>query len=385
MNKFPYKHISVLIMPTDFCNMNCIYCFNERRTSVRKKIMTMETVEKIFKIIIPYYEEIYFIWHGGEPLSMGKNFYENVLALQKEINVKGAVIRNSIQSNLTLVNEELARFLIQNDFHIGSSFDGTQNELTRHNSRRILDGHEQIKKYGGSNGFICVVQSKNINHLIEDYEWFKRNNMNYTLNLYMAKYPYEGNELFVPADQAINRVCEFYDYWMFDQKCNIRISYFDEFLNYILFKRKSICCYKSCLGKHVGIHYDGSIYCCNRDFPEEYCFGNIYDYSDIHECFESQGFQNMLVDAIARRTRCKDKCELYEFCTGGCNSSALMGGNLRENNEYVCRILTAVYKHILEQVTLWMTRTETEINKMLNPNISEKLVKYKNNLEHPVM
>lgn len=104
---FPYKHISVLVMPTDHCNMNCVYCFNGRRTIQGEQLMSEETLTKMFEIIIPAYPEIRFIWHGGEPLLMGKEFYERMLEIQRRINTRGAKIKNSIQSNLTLMTNKI--------------------------------------------------------------------------------------------------------------------------------------------------------------------------------------------------------------------------------------------------------------------------------------
>ena len=48
MKNFPYQHISVLILPTDYCNMDCIYCFNSGKTDLSHEKMPLETVEKIF-------------------------------------------------------------------------------------------------------------------------------------------------------------------------------------------------------------------------------------------------------------------------------------------------------------------------------------------------
>lgn len=364
---FPYKHISVLVMPTDHCNMNCIYCFNGRRTNQDAQMMSEETLTKMFEIIIPAYPEIRFIWHGGEPLLMGKGFYEKMLEIQRSINTKGARIKNSIQSNLTLMTNEMAEFLVSNDFHIGSSFDGTTNEETRHNSNRILAGHEEIKAAGGHNGFICVVQSRNVDHLIEDYEWFKKHEIGYTLNQYLTSLPYDQDPLFVPAEKYVSRICEFFDYWMQDTSCNIGVSIFEVFLDYILLNQKSLCTYNSCLGKHIGVHFDGKIYGCNRDFPDKYCFGSVYDYSDIRQCFFSDGFNNLLMKAIERRSYCKSHCNYFEFCAGGCNSWALAGGNIAQPNEYFCTTMIPIYEHIKQKVSPLATLSREQLDKSCNP------------------
>lgn len=371
MINFPYKHLSVLIMPTDYCNMNCVYCFNGRKTNTEKKVISLETLEKIFSITIPFYDELKFIWHGGEPTSMGLDFYKAAIEMQKKFNSKNVKITNSIQTNLTLLDEDFVHFLIDNDIKIGSSFDGTQNHLTRHNSDKILAGRDLVVKNGGRVGFICVVQSKNIDCLIEDYKWFKKKGINYTLNPYLSAPPYENDELFVSPKHYSKRICELFDFWAMDSECNITISYFNDFINFILFGEKSLCCYNSCLGKHVGIQYNGDIYNCNRDFPQECSYGNIYDYTDIRDCFASKGFENMLTASIERRKNCIESCDLYNFCNGGCCSAAFTGGNMAKANKHFCTIITSVYHYIENRLEEFKTKTPA------NNELAKKLEKYK--------
>ncbi len=366
MNQIPYKHLSVLVMPTDYCNMNCVYCFNGRKSNLEQKKMSDDTLQKLFEITIPHYPDVRFIWHGGEPLSMGMEFYKKVIQLQNKINTGNTIIRNTIQTNLTLLDKPFAEFLVAHQFRIGSSYDGITNDKTRHNSDKILASHRLLRECGGNNGFICVVQSQNIDHLIEDYENFKSMKIGYNHNIYMTSNP-EQDPLFIPADHYIEKMCQLFDHWMYDTKCNISLSYFETFLKFILQHRKELCCYNSCMGKHIGVHYDGQLYGCNRDFPLEYSFGNIHDYEDIHECFNSDGFNNLLKAAITRRNHCKETCNIFDFCSGGCNSVALMGGDIASCNEYVCKITREMYQYIEKQLEPWKMEDETTKIEQLNP------------------
>lgn len=374
----PYKHINVLIMPTDYCNMNCVYCFNGRRTAKEKNVMSTDTLRKIFLSVIPYYHHVRFIWHGGEPTSVEIDFYRNAIKMQNEINQYDTVIENSIQTNLTLADEEMIRFFLEHDFHIGSSFDGTANDLTRHNSEKILAGRERVIRCGGRVGFICVVQSKNVDRLIEDYEWFKSKGINYTLNTYLASPPFEKDNLFVPAPKQISAICDLYDYWSKDQDCNIHISFFDEFIDHILFGKKSLCCYNSCLGKHIGVRYDGAIFNCNRDFSEEFCYGNIHDYDDVHECFESDGFKKSVACAYQRRKHCMANCDVYDFCEGGCNSCSVTYGDMSKPNDYYCEITKAVYHHIKNSLN--DLKKQTSVSEQINSFLNQKLQQYASSL-----
>lgn len=378
-NSIPYQHLSVLIIPTDFCNMNCVYCFNGRRKEAAQKRMIPEVLRRIFEITLPYYKDIRFIFHGGEPLLAGMSFYENVVRFQNELNTAGCKITNSIQTNLSLMNREYARFFTENHFHIGSSFDGTQNELTRHNTTGIMRGYQTLKDAGGRCGFIYVAQSKNIDHLIEDYEWFKSRKINYTINTYLSDPDNPDDPLVVSEPVMVDSLSALFDHWLYDSQSSLSILYFEHFVRYFFFQEKSICCYNSCLGKHVGIRYDGEIFNCNRDFPETMSYGNIYDYDDIHACFQSDGFNRMLQQAIIRRRHCKEICEIYDYCTGGCSSAALQNGSIEKENTYVCNVLKGVYKHIQSTLSQIKYDDPEEVQR-LNPFMREviKVSKEKN-------
>lgn len=366
--KILYKHINVLMMPTDFCNMNCIYCFNSRTKAVEKPRMSIETLRQTMKIIIPYFDEVKFIWHGGEPLSMGKEFFEYVLTIEKEMNVNSAKIGNSIQSNLTLVTPDYASFLIDRGFTIGGSFDGGCNEITRHNTEKILEGRKNIINAGGHCGFICVITSKNIDNLVEDYRWFNKEGIGYTINPYLSSDLNDG--LTVPAEKYVECVTKLFDEWFYDVESKITIGQLFHIVKYVVQGKKSICSYNSCLGKWIGVHNNGDIYQCNRDFPQEYCFGNVFDYNDIHECFESEGFNSLITGAIARREKCKE-CSIYDFCSGGCNNNAIVYGNIEENNNYSCEILIPIYTHIKACVKKISLMSVQEIKKTVAPKIAE--------------
>lgn len=360
-------------MPTDYCNMNCVYCFNDRRTKKKEQVMSVETVEKIFSIIIPFYESVVFIWHGGEPTSLGIEFYKIVIELQNKYREKyDCKIQNIMQSNLTLLDERLVSFLLDNSFRIGGSYDGCCNDETRGSSSAILRGHRLIEMYGGRNSFISVISSKNIHNLINDYLWFKKENINYSTNIYISSYG-KKDPLFIPEEEFVQEYIKFFDYWVNDTKCNIKIRNFETVLNHIIYNYSSMCSYTSCLGKWVGIHYDGKIYPCNRSFPIEYCFGNISDYEDIRQCFESQSFLALTEKAVERRKKCAN-CELFSFCAGGCNNNAYVFGGIENNNHYFCRILRPIYAHIKE-TTKKISEMDEKEKEAINPIVIEKLKK----------
>lgn len=362
------RHLNILAMPTDACNMNCVYCFHKPyHASVDK--MNIATVKRLLDITAPYYEGINFIWHGGEPLIMGLDFYKEVIKLEREYACK---IKNSIQSNLTLLTEKMADFFIANEFNLSTSFDGVCNSFTRGCDEKIMHGRKLIVDRGKKCGIIMVVSSENINSLIESYRFFNDKNINFSLNLYLHQKEVYDDPLSLDPKDSVKKINELFDFWFYDKTGRISIRYFSNILEYILLRKKSICTYTSCLGRWVAVRYDGEIVPCNRAFPDRYSFGNVNQYSDIGEAFDSVGFRNLLQDAIIRRNKCKE-CSIFDFCNGGCNNVALNENGVTNNMGLSCEILIGVYNHIHNMVD------GINVNNIIELGLNPMLLKYVKN------
>jgi uncharacterized protein len=106
----------LILKSTERCNSNCIYCdvkLNKQHASQ----MPLELLEIVYKRIDEYLsavpdDDILIIWHGGEPLLNGVEFFEAAHAFKKEIcSATGSRIENAIQSNITLINEKFISVL----------------------------------------------------------------------------------------------------------------------------------------------------------------------------------------------------------------------------------------------------------------------------------
>jgi len=357
------NHISILIMPTDICNMNCVYCFHNSHHPQMGK-MSFETLNQIYQVTLNEYKSVTFIWHGGEPLAMGLSFFQKAVEMQKKY--KCVQIQNRIQSNLTLLEDDTCDFLVKNHFGIGSSFDGEKNDLLRGNTDLILKNRNKIISYGKQCGFIMVLSALNIDSLINSYNIFKKINANYNMNMYVATSTKFDEKLILDDAHAIARIIEFYEYWKNDPCCNISVGYFERILKYIFEGEKSVCKYNSCLGKWLGIRYNGDVGPCNRFFPPEYSYGNVWNYKRISDAFDSDGFNKILSEAIERREKCK-KCLIFSFCSGGCNNVAYNENGINNNMGKSCIINIAVYKHIFDDISKY--KDNLELCPFVNPRI----------------
>ncbi len=361
---YPYQHISILVMPVTRCNIKCKYCF--KSNDYDNCTMSHETLKRLIDISLPFYRKVSFIWHGGEPLLAGLDFFESAVRLQKEH--PNTIVTNSMQSNLTLLDADLASFLRENSFTIGGSFDGTTNDETRGHSDSILKGRSIAIDAGLKCGTICVVSSKNIDSLIDDYIWFNESQINYTLNPYLTGD--QADWFAVPEDVYVAKMIDLFDFWAHDTNCKISLKTFESYVEYIANNKKSLCSYTSCLGKWLGVYPNGDIYPCNRVFPQSYCFGNVHDYSNIQECFNSKGFEKLIKEAIKRRNKCSS-CPIFGFCSGGCNHNALLGGSVENNGGFQCKTLIPIFSHVESCFNTW--KSQDNIEELLNPFIVRKL------------
>lgn len=339
------RNINILVLPTDACNMHCAYCFHVSHRKDKEK-MNFAIIKKLYDAASVDYTDINLIWHGGEPLLMGADFYRRAIEMQKEY--PSVHFKNNMQSNLTLITEDIIKCITDCHIRIGASFDGIKNEILRGNTDTILKNREMLKCHGVDCGFIMVVSEKNIDNLIESYELFKEIRTGFSMNMYIGGNEPESNPFVPDVGRTVRKLIDFFEYWIQDVSCRISVTNFERILFYLTTGQKNVCKYSSCLGRWIAVRHDGELMPCNRYFPSEYSFGNLNDYERLSEAFLSKGFKKLISQSVIRRNKCR-QCEIYDFCEGGCNNVALYENGVDNNGGRSCRILREVFKHIQQR------------------------------------
>ena len=154
------------------CNLACTYCFYLEKTRLLAPAahprMSPEVLEGYVKSYIAGQPagEVHFAWQGGEPLLLGTPFFEKAVELQKRF-ADGRTIRNSLQTNGTLLTDEWCGFLARNGFLVGVSIDGPRalHDAYRVDARgagtfdKVAAGLELLRRHGVEWGGaeVCVV------------------------------------------------------------------------------------------------------------------------------------------------------------------------------------------------------------------------------------
>ena len=110
------------------------------------------------------------------------------------------------------------------------------------------------------------------------------------------------------------------------------------------------CSNGSCLGKWLDVDSSGTIRICSHSMDPLFVLGKIDDISSISELFESESFGILLRKAIERRATCKETCQFFKYCQGGCVSNAFMEGKLESGNDFSCIAFRSIFGHIQKKV-----------------------------------
>ena len=127
---------SLVIKTIRACNLRCDYCYyiNSDTQSYGLRI-ERSTVERLYEAYAEYadgkLDEALFIWHGGEPLLLGKRYFRTLLELQKE-HFREVRIVNGVQTNGVLVDDEWIDLFSEFGVGVGVSLDGLRDTHDRH-------------------------------------------------------------------------------------------------------------------------------------------------------------------------------------------------------------------------------------------------------------
>lgn len=373
------KHISVLINVTSQCNLRCKYCYHQNEGYV-DNTLDLSILEDFLKKTFPYYDSVKIIWHGGEPTSPGIDYYKKSFSMIDDYARKhNTYVSHSIQTNGTLIDSDWIEFIKKYKIHMGLSFDGCKNDLTRgpYSSHKVKETSDLFKRNDIPFGYICVVNGINVQNLLEDYVSFNKQGISYKLNAYIIEESAFQNELLLDESVYINNMTELFLYWLNDETCKIHLDPFTGYVVEALIGPNLVCYRSSCLNSWIGLKPNGKITPCARHFPEQYEYTSVENIQRIEDIYHTEGFKNIICGSIERRNKCKTECDLYKYCNGGCNNCAIVDGNLNDNGGKTCRMYKGVMHNIVDYLNTNNINSDNYAIAIKNKWLIHYLEKYK--------
>src|SRR5258708_23814531 len=101
------NHFSVILLPTNKCNVNCDYCFEDKT----RDNMTMERLSVLIDRVFDHMERSHvgaltIYWQGGEIMTMPPRWFEQAYeVIQRAAQARNKQVQHSLQSNMIGYNK----------------------------------------------------------------------------------------------------------------------------------------------------------------------------------------------------------------------------------------------------------------------------------------
>ena len=339
-------NITVLLEPTAACNLRCVHCYHAK-TKYDDKKMDIKILSEFLEKCAPHYKAIKIIWHGGEPLLVGYDFFCKAYALfEKYAQKYNTKFCFGIQTNGTLLTQEYVDLFLSTNTQICISYDGQFNDILRQETKRTEEWIDLLQAQNVRLRCLSTISAASVKSLIEIYEYFKKKELSVKFNpIYMDGAAAFHKNLALRKEEWAENFIKLFDYWFYDRECNINMASCWDILDKFLGRLPQGCLSGRCMFRYLAIDAYGNIYPCGRAICDELLLGNISNYTDIREAFLSNTYEKILSENALRVNNCLN-CKWVQKCHGGCNISSYINGSIAKINNFDCYFTRRVFEHI---------------------------------------
>jgi uncharacterized protein len=345
------------------CNLDCQYCYYRDKSSLYPEGGAFQMTEKLLETyIIQHFEaatgpDVDFSWHGGEPTILGIGFFRKAVELQRRHKPAGWRVRNGIQTNGTLLDEEWGRFLAGEDFSVGLSLDGPA-EL--HDPYRVTRGgkathaltmraYELLQKFRINTDILCAVHNLNVRNPLAVYRFFRSIGCRYLGFLPVVEQSpgtATGVSPHTPSAEEYGAfLCKIFDEWIARDVGRMVVQTFEEAGRPALGLEHSLCVFREMCGQIPVLEHNGDLFPCDHFVDSEHRLGNICE-TPLSRLLDSEAQRNFGEAKRSALPRCCLECEVLVMCNGGCPRYRFIqtsDGDPRLN--YLCAGLKRFFLH----------------------------------------
>src|SRR3990167_6826123 len=376
------------------CNLDCDYCFYLEKEDMYPPREKFRMSDEVLRAYVQGYiaaqptPEVEFTWQGGEPTLLGVEFFQRAVRYQREL-AGGKTIRNSLQTNGTLLDEQWCQFLAAEDFTVGFSIDGPQaiHDLHRPDKQgrssfdSVMTGLQLLRQHRVQFNVLVTVSRQSTAHGLEIYRFLKAAGGRFiqfnpvverlptpaeqVLQLHFAQPP--GLSLEPPSalaelpasaaavsPQSVEReaygdfLIAVFDEWVRNDVGTVHVMNFEWALASWLQLPASVCLFSPRCGKALIVEHSGEVYSCDHFMYPDYRLGNIAE-DDLQTLASSAAQQAF---GAAKQTTLPAYCQRCPYlfaCHGECPKNRFTrtpDGEVGLN--YLCPSYKKYFAHITE-------------------------------------
>ena len=334
------KPFSLLIKPASAdCNLRCGYCFYLEKAGLYPESGRHRMPDEVLERLVSSYmsteqPQYQFGWQGGEPALLGNEFFLRAVSLQKKYGKPGAIAANGLQTNATLIDDELAKTLAGYKFLAGVSLDGPAQIHDRFRKypdgvgshSNVLKGIETLKKHRVEFNALTLVNSENVKKGGEVYNYLKSLEIYYHQYIPCVEFDEKGGLMpcSIKGPEWGDFLIGIFGEWIKEDVRKVSVRLFDSILNILVLNRRTSCNMSDNCCQYFLVEYNGDVYPCDFFVEKERKLGNIMkdEWEDLLNSEKYLGFgrQKSLMNK-----KCPS-CDYLNLCMGDCLKHRLRPG-----------------------------------------------------------
>jgi len=377
------------------CNLNCEYCFYLEKQALFSPGEQYRMSDDVLSAFITNYITsqptpiVEFVWQGGEPTLLGMDFFKRVIELQRPF-AKQKTIKNSLQTNGTLLTAEWCQFLKKNNFMVGISLDGPKEIHDRYRRDRkgigsfdqVMRGLKLLQEHKVEYNVLACVARETAKSPLDVYRFFRAEGVEFIQftpvveRLSDARTGLPGLRLAGPT--ALGRkdrqgdvtpwsvipeeygdfLIDIYEEWVRHDVGTAFVMNFEWVLNAWIGNPSPVCVHARTCGRAVVIEHNGDVFACDHCVYPQYKLGNILSDTlpDMVAKSLRSGFGVSKETALPRW--CKE-CEVLAACQGGCSKHRFETTyNDEPGLQYLCAGYKKFFLHIRKYLRAMATLLE---------------------------
>lgn len=373
------KPFSLLIKPASAdCNLRCDYCFyiDHLENGSNKPRMTVKTLEVMIKSYMSTEQDKQFAfgWQGGEPTLMGLDFFKKVVEFQLKYAPPGSSISNGIQTNATLITEEMAKFFGEYKFLIGVSLDGPENihDYYRKTIGQkpthaiVMRGIKRLKQNGVEFNILTLVNNLIVKKAKEIYHYHRDNDFLFHQYIPCVEFDISGQlkPYSITGKDWGMFLTELFNEWIKQDVNKVSIRLFDSIIEYLVYGRYNVCFMQDNCVQYFVVEYDGGVYPCDFFVQDNLLLGNINNNS-WEELINSQTYHSFGIQKSNWNDECK-LCPYLSLCHGDCQKFRYGAPNAPNRLSNLCQGWKIFYTNTLPRFKIIADNFKKE-NKITEP------------------
>lgn len=341
------------------CNLDCNYCFYLEKESFfparHRFLMSDAVLEALVRqqLTQDSSPEVLFTWQGGEPLLRGLDFYRRAVALQKQW-AGSKTVRNSLQTNGLLLDDEWCAFLAQEGFEVGISLDGPAHihdpgrpdKQGRPTHARVMAAIERLRARNIPFNVLVTVTDAVSREPLAVYRFLRDHGLHHVqfnpvvertaqageqaIGLTFAEPPPPGYARPVSLSAATSvsphsvrphAYGEFlvavFDEWVRHDVGTVFVMNFEWALAAYMGLPATVCLFAENCGKAVMLEHNGDLYSCDHYMYPSHRLGNLLEQPLAELVNQPQQQTFGLAKSASLPAMCR-RCEFLVACRGEC-------------------------------------------------------------------